>query len=74
MTTNVAREETYTLEQAAAVLHVAPRTVRWWAVTQGKLAYVKMGRRLTFLESDLGNFLRRHRTEVRAPRPARRGR
>jgi len=46
------------LIDAAARIGVAPHTLRRWAVYQGRLPYLKLGRRLLFRPSDLEAFER----------------
>jgi len=48
------------LEQAAALIGVAPRTLRKWA-TERKLASIKLSNRLLFAIADLEKFLADHR-------------
>jgi excisionase family DNA binding protein len=47
------------LRQAAARLGVSPHTLRSWAVYQGRLNYVRLGRRLLFRPQDLAEFEQR---------------
>lgn len=53
------------LTEAAARLGVSPYTLRSWAVYQNRVAFLRAGRRLLFTPSDLEDFERRCRVEVR---------
>jgi excisionase family DNA binding protein len=49
-----------TLSEAAAQLRICTQTLRSWIVA-GKLPFIKTGRKIFFLESDLDSFLRSSR-------------
>lgn len=55
-----------THEEAADVLRLSPRHV-FELAKRGDLACVRVGRRVFYTPSDLQDFIRRHRSEGRAP-------
>jgi excisionase family DNA binding protein len=48
------------LAEAASGLRIAPSTLRTWALA-GRIPYVKLGKQLMFLESDIDNLIRSSR-------------
>jgi predicted site-specific integrase-resolvase len=48
------------LPEAAEGLRVAASTLRTWALS-GRVPYIKMGKQLMFLESDIENLIRSSR-------------
>jgi excisionase family DNA binding protein len=53
------------LKDAARRLGVSPHTLRAWAKYQGRLPYLRLGRRIVFSPRDLEAFEARCRVEAR---------
>ena len=53
------------LGYTASMIGLSPHTVRALA-RRRELAHYRLGRRLVFRDSDIAEYLRRHRVEVRA--------
>lgn len=53
-------DKLYSVEEAAALLRVTPRTIREWIAT-GRLGASKSGRTFIILESDIEDYLKRTR-------------
>jgi hypothetical protein len=62
------------LEEAAAMISIAPRTLRSWASSR-KIRSIKLNRLLMFYVADLEDFLRQHERPARenTPDPISRG-
>jgi excisionase family DNA binding protein len=56
------------LEEAAAMIAVAPRTLRKWA-SEGRIRSVKLGSRLLFRVADLEQLLKNNERPARESRP-----
>ncbi len=54
------------VSEAATELGISIHTLRAW-VSMRKIPYVKLGRRVMFLQDDLDSFVKRNRVEARLP-------
>ena len=57
------------LKPAARRIGVSPFTLRAWSIYQGRIAFIRLGRRVLFATTDLDAFVARHRIAARYEDP-----
>jgi predicted site-specific integrase-resolvase len=57
-------DQLFPLAEAADKLRVAAFTLRHWCL-KGKVPYIRLGRQIMLLESDINSFVRSNRVEAK---------